>query len=105
MKPTVGGDADGETLEDRPALQAHAYLTDPFESHCVCSMNPLGYSTNPWESHADETKLEDSPALQAHGALVMKTVGEAVLAHSGIELRANLESISHRFHLFEVAFV
>jgi len=29
---------------------------------------------------ADDEDLEDSPALQAHSALVMKTVGEAVLA-------------------------
>ena len=27
------------------------------------------------------------------------------LNHPGVELRANLESISHRCHLFEVAFV
>ena len=36
-----------------------------------------------------------------HAALV----GKQVRIHAGVELRANLKSISHRFHLFEVAFV
>ena len=30
---------------------------------------------------------------------------KASVNHSGVELRANLESISHRCHLFEVVFV
>ena len=33
------------------------------------------------------------------------TLGENSLAHPGFQLRANLESISHRCHFFEVAFV
>jgi len=32
-------------------------------------------------------------------------LGFRVWGHPGVELRANLKSISHRCHLFEVAFV
>ena len=50
-------------------------------------------------THQGDWKRRFAPALRAGGLALSQSI------HPEVELRANLKSISHRCHLFEVAFV